>query len=96
MSENARRTGRRRFLLAAAAAPFGASAALASLRERTVKIDSIDVFLVYYPWTGYWKFLEGSPGHAVVFVKITADDGTVGWGQSLPVPPGATKRPRRP
>jgi L-alanine-DL-glutamate epimerase-like enolase superfamily enzyme len=58
-----------------------------------VKIGSIDVFLVYYPWTGYWKFLEGSPGHGVVFVKITADDGTVGWGQSLPVPTWSYETP---
>lgn len=58
-----------------------------------MKIDSIDVFLVYYPWTGYWKFLEGSPGHAVVFVKITADEGTVGWGQSLPVPTWSYETP---
>ncbi|NQT11390.1 MAG: hypothetical protein HQ582_01490 [Planctomycetes bacterium] len=58
-----------------------------------MKIDSIDVFLVYYPWTGYWKFLEGSPGHAVVFVKMTADEGTVGWGQSLPVPTWSYETP---
>jgi muconate cycloisomerase len=51
-----------------------------------VKIDSIDVFPACYPWTGYFKFFAGSPGHRIVFVKITADDGTVGWGQSLPVP----------
>ena len=61
--------------------------------EARVKIDRIDVFLVYYPWTGYWKFLEGSPGHAVVFVKITADEGTAGWGQSLPVPTWSHETP---
>jgi len=66
---------------------------MAHATERTVKIDSIDVFLVYYPWTGYWKFLEGSPGHAVVFVKIAADNGTVGWGQSLPVPTWSYETP---
>ena len=48
-----------------------------------MKIDQIDSFLAYYPWSGYFKFFEGAPGHSVVFVKITADDGTVGWGQSL-------------
>lgn len=30
--------------------------------------------------------MEGSPGHTVVLVKITADSGAVGWGQSVPVP----------
>jgi L-alanine-DL-glutamate epimerase-like enolase superfamily enzyme len=51
-----------------------------------MKIDRIDLFPLCYPWAGYWKFFEGSPGHTVVLVKITADDGTVGYGQSLPVP----------
>lgn len=59
----------------------------------TVKIERIDTFLAFYPWSGYFKFLEGSPGHAVVFVKITADDGTVGWGQSLPVPKWSYETP---
>jgi len=58
-----------------------------------VRIDRIESFLAYYPWSGYFKFLEGSPGHAVVFVKITADDGTVGWGQSLPVPKWSYETP---
>lgn len=58
-----------------------------------MKIDRIDSFLTYYPWSGYFKFLEGSPGHAVVFVKITADEGTVGWGQSLPVPKWSYETP---
>lgn len=51
-----------------------------------MKIDRIELFPLCYPWAGYWKFFEGSPGHTVVVVKITADTGTVGWGQSLPVP----------
>jgi len=58
-----------------------------------VKIDTVDAFLVYYPFTGYWKFLEGSPGHGVVFVKITAEGGVVGWGQSLPVPTWSYETP---
>jgi L-alanine-DL-glutamate epimerase-like enolase superfamily enzyme len=38
--------------------------------------------------TGYFKFFtgpRGAFGRAAVLVKITADDGTVGWGQSVPV-----------
>jgi L-alanine-DL-glutamate epimerase-like enolase superfamily enzyme len=38
--------------------------------------------------TGYFKFFtgpHGSEGRAAVIVKITADDGTIGWGQSLPI-----------
>ncbi len=92
MSAHSNRHTRRRFLLASAAAPLARSAG-ALAREPHVKIDRIDVFLAYYPWQGYWKFLEGSPGHAVVFVKITADEGTVGWGQSLPVPTWSYETP---
>lgn len=54
-----------------------------------MKIDRIDLFPVRYPMTGYFKFFSGAhgaDGRAAVIVKITADDGTVGWGQSVPIP----------
>ncbi len=51
-----------------------------------VRVERIEAFGSCYRWGGYFKFLEGSPGHTVVFVKATGDDGRVGWGQSLPVP----------
>lgn len=51
-----------------------------------MRIDRIELFPLCYPWARYWKFFEGSPGHTVVLVKITADNGAAGWGQSLPVP----------
>lgn len=51
-----------------------------------MRIDRVELFPLCYPFAGSWKFFEGSPGHTVVLVKVTADDGTVGWGQSLPVP----------
>ena len=41
-----------------------------------------------YPMTGYFKFFagaHGSEGRAAVIVKISADDGSVGWGQSVPI-----------
>jgi L-alanine-DL-glutamate epimerase-like enolase superfamily enzyme len=50
-------------------------------------IARIEVFPAIYPVVGYFKFFEGprgAYGRAAVFVKITADDGTVGWGQSAP------------
>ncbi len=53
-----------------------------------VKIDRIDLFPMRYPMTGYFKFFtgpHGSAGRAAVIVKITSDDGTVGWGQALPI-----------
>lgn len=55
-----------------------------------VRIARIDAFPIRYPVVGRFKFFEGPPGvpsgRAAVVVKITADDGTVGWGQSVPIP----------
>jgi muconate cycloisomerase len=71
-------------LSAIAATPF----TNASAKESRVKIDRIQVFPVRYPTVGYFKFFAGpygAVGRAAVNVKITADDGTVGWGQSVPV-----------
>jgi L-alanine-DL-glutamate epimerase-like enolase superfamily enzyme len=92
MTPDRTRTNRRRFLAASAAASLGLSAA-SRAAPSGVKIARIDVFLAYYPWAGYFKFLEGSPGHAVVFSKVTADNGLVGWGQSLPVPKWSYETP---
>lgn len=53
-----------------------------------MKIASIDIFPVRYGMTGFFKFFndrDGPAGRAAVLVKITADDGTVGWGQSVPI-----------
>lgn len=55
----------------------------------TPRICSIETFPVAYPTVGRFKFFEDSQGRSTgrpaVLVKITADDGTVGWGQSVPV-----------
>jgi L-alanine-DL-glutamate epimerase-like enolase superfamily enzyme len=56
--------------------------------ESSVKISQIDLFALRYPMTGYFKFFagpHGSAGRAAVIVKITADDGTIGWGESVPI-----------
>jgi len=53
-----------------------------------VKIASVDVFPVRYPTVGYFKFFQGprgTYGRSAVIVKMTADDGTAGWGQSVPI-----------
>lgn len=51
-------------------------------------IQSIETFPVIYPVAGRFKFFEspaGRPmGRPAVVIKITADDGTVGWGESAP------------
>ena len=52
-------------------------------------IERIELFPVRYPMTGYFKFFAGPAGEAgrpAVVVKMTADDGTVGWGESVPLP----------
>jgi L-alanine-DL-glutamate epimerase-like enolase superfamily enzyme len=55
-----------------------------------MKIERIEVFPVRYPTIGYFKFFEGPPGtppgRPAVLVKITADNGIVGWGESVPIP----------
>src|SRR2546427_232603 len=52
------------------------------------KIASITVFPVSYRTVGWFRFFEGPKGRPSnrpsVVVKVTADDGTVGWGQSVP------------
>lgn len=51
-----------------------------------MKIERIDLFPVRYPIHGFFKFFGPAALHSAVLVKLTADDGTAGWGQSLPVP----------
>ena len=51
-------------------------------------ITAIEIYPISYTTVGWFKFLEGpkgrSGGRPSVLVKITADDGSVGWGQSVP------------
>ncbi len=53
-----------------------------------MKIERIEVFPVEYPTVGRFKFLEGPKGEPLgrrtALVKITADTGRVGWGESVP------------
>ena len=64
-------------------------AAAAALSGRT-RIARIDVFPVRYPMQGRFKFFEGpegSPtGRPAVLVRVTDDGGSVGWGESVPIP----------
>ncbi len=71
---------------AALALPWPARAAAL----RGVKIARVEGFPIRYPMVGRFKFFEGPPGspagRPVVVVKVTADNGAVGWGQSVPIP----------
>src|SRR5690606_7084025 len=80
---------RRQFVGASAAALLSANTLVYGQEPSGMKIDRIEFFPVRYPMTGYFKFFSGAhgaDGRAAVIVKITADDGTVGWGQSVPIP----------
>jgi L-alanine-DL-glutamate epimerase-like enolase superfamily enzyme len=55
-----------------------------------VKIAKVESFPISYPVIGRFKFFEGPRGRSMgrqsVVVKLTADNGAVGWGQSVPIP----------
>ena len=55
-----------------------------------IRIERVESFPILYPMLGRFKFFEGpkgrSAGRPSVLVKITASDGSVGWGQSVPIP----------
>jgi L-alanine-DL-glutamate epimerase-like enolase superfamily enzyme len=64
-----------------------ASRSYSDLRK-PVTIERIELFPVRYPTVMYFKFFEGpsGTGRAAILIKITASDGAVGWGESVPVP----------
>ncbi|MCC7087196.1 MAG: hypothetical protein IT427_19510 [Pirellulales bacterium] len=80
---------RRRQFVGSVAATLLCTDCLAPAKEESrLRIDRIDLFPIRYPLTGYFKFFSGprgSTGRAAIIIKITADDGTVGWGQSVPI-----------
>jgi L-alanine-DL-glutamate epimerase-like enolase superfamily enzyme len=83
---------RRHFLAANLALPLALRAAatdIAPVTRSSMKIDRIELFPVRYPMTGYFKFFagpSGEGGRAAVIIKIIADNGVVGWGESVPLP----------
>lgn len=77
---------RRTFLKTAVATTIGA--ALPARPATMTKIARIDFFPLRYPTAGYFKFFSdprGSKGRPAIIVKVTADNGTVGWGQAVPI-----------
>lgn len=54
------------------------------------RIARLETFPYVYPTRGRFKFFEGPGGRPLgrqsVLVKLTADNGAVGWGQSVPTP----------
>ena len=80
---------RRQFLVAAAAPLAAACTPLPPRATSTgsARIDRIELFPVRYPMTGYFKFFAAArgAGRPAVLIKITDQDGMVGWGQSVPI-----------
>jgi hypothetical protein len=64
---------------------LGALGAVPALAKDAPPIRTVEVFPVNYPVTAYFKFLP-KPERPSVFVKVTCEDGTFGWGQSVPLP----------
>ncbi len=65
-----------------------AAAKASGAPSSSARIAWIEIFPLRYPMTGYFKFFtgpHGGRGRAAVIVKITTEDGLVGWGQSVPI-----------
>lgn len=80
-----------RFSLGAAGLAVAPSLLPGAARADTnARIERVETFPVLYPMRGRFKFFEGPAGRPAgrpaVMIKITASDGTVGWGQSVPIP----------
>jgi len=58
--------------------------------QDSLEIAEIDIFPVIYPMHGRFKFFEDPAGkmqgRASAIVRITASDGSFGWGESIPIP----------
>ena len=50
-----------------------------------MRIARVDVYPLEYPFYGYFKFIGPRSVRPAILVKVTAEDGAVGWGQSLPI-----------
>jgi len=67
---------------------LGMSESILAAVRKPLKIEKIDLFPVLFPTVMRFKFFEGprGTGRPSVLIRITADDGTVGWGESVPTP----------
>ena len=93
MADVQTKSTRRAFLRACSAAGAAGvlgSAGLAPAAPKKAKIARIEIIPISYPTVGRFKFFEDARGRQIgrvaAVVKMTADDGTVGWGQSVPSP----------
>src|SRR6266545_1696306 len=64
---------------------LGAAALGLPARGATPRIVRCEIFPVVYPVKGHFKFFT-KPERPAIFVRLTAEDGSTGWGQSVPIP----------
>ncbi len=84
---------RREMLSSAMAAASQGLAPLAALAGQPAPaITRIEVLPAPYKVAAYFKFFP-KPERPSIFVKITCEDGTTGWGQSVPVPSWSYETP---
>lgn len=89
MFNDSKKLSRRQFLGSSAAMSLGLMNYVAYAKQSGPKIEHIDLFTVRYPTKGYFKFFVGPGGQygrGAVIVKITTNEGAIGWGQSIPSP----------
>lgn len=65
---------------------------LAAAAQTAPKIVRIEAFSAPYRVTAYFRFFT-KPVRPSVLVKITCEDGSVGWGQSVPLPTWSYETP---
>ncbi len=55
-----------------------------------LRLGQIEIFVLHHPTRGYFKFLpkdeQGRSVRPSVIVKLTTEDGLVGWGETVPLP----------
>ena len=68
--------------------PLGAAAAMTSAPP----ITKVEAFPAPYRVTAHFKFLP-KPERPSVLVKLTCEDGSFGWGQSVPIPTWSYETP---
>jgi L-alanine-DL-glutamate epimerase-like enolase superfamily enzyme len=67
-------------------------AALAVAAQSSPPVRKVEAFRAPYGVTSYFRFLP-KPERPSVLVKVTCEDGTVGWGQSVPLPTWSYETP---
>ena len=76
-------------LSALGAAGMALAANLEAAEPDPITIEDIEIFPIRYPTVLHFRFFETPmepTGRDAVVIKITASDGTVAWGESVPVP----------